>query len=311
MNGNIHDGEVKDDGNIVVILPQGRLATRIRSANKQTNGATTTTSNNCTNTSTAIQCWAHTRSGHRCNRFVRSREGEPIPIPYCETHTKSGDSAVKVVSHPFAGKCLVARFDLPANYRLAFHGTRGRCQPCDREDRCISFYPPHPIIGNNYHYEHEHEENKNNGAVNVGKNEKNRNTSNKAKHATHRNRVWRKKHLRTNNYNGVLDPEGTGDVIQYAACPGPTERQNMRSTFQYWGCRNGERGGLEFITIEPISKNTQLCHWYGSGWWTARDHMKRENVGTTKYPAPKRRRKNELKIKSVKLWHNICLNIQK
>ena len=60
-----------------------------------------------------------------------------------------------------------------------------------------------------------------------------------------------------------------------------------RSTFQYWGKRNGTYGGLEFITLEDIPANTQLCHWYGSGWWSARG-MKRVNVGLGKYPAPKR-----------------------
>ena len=56
-----------------------------------------------------VPCWAHSRSGKRCSRMVQSREGEPIPIPYCDVHMKSGDGAIKVVSHPFAGKCLVAR----------------------------------------------------------------------------------------------------------------------------------------------------------------------------------------------------------
>jgi hypothetical protein len=57
----------------------------------------------------SVRCWAHSRSGKRCSNMVRSREGEPIPIPYCAIHMKSGDGALKVVSHPFAGKCLVAR----------------------------------------------------------------------------------------------------------------------------------------------------------------------------------------------------------
>ena len=58
---------------------------------------------------THLRCWAHSRSGKRCSNTVRSREGEPFPIPYCAIHMKSGDGALKVVSHPFAGKCLVAR----------------------------------------------------------------------------------------------------------------------------------------------------------------------------------------------------------
>lgn len=66
-----------------------------------------------------------------------------------------------------------------------------------------------------------------------------------------------------------------------------SERQNLKSTFSYYGLRNGILGGLEFITLEKIPKSSQLCHWYGPGWWSARG-IKRMNVGTDKYPAPKR-----------------------
>lgn len=41
--------------------------------------------------------------------MIKSREGEPVPIPYCDAHLESGDGALKVVNHPFAGKALVAR----------------------------------------------------------------------------------------------------------------------------------------------------------------------------------------------------------
>jgi len=58
---------------------------------------------------TVVQCWAHTKSGVRCTAHVKTREGEPIPVPYCKVHMKSGDGALKVVHHPIAGKCLVAR----------------------------------------------------------------------------------------------------------------------------------------------------------------------------------------------------------
>ena len=198
----------------------------------------------------SVQCWALKRNAQRCQSIVQPREGEPIPVPYCSLHLKSGDSALKVVSHKVAGKCLVARFDLPARYRMAFYGIRGKCASADKEDRSISFYPPHPRTGSNF----------------------NPNT----------------RTLKRNNYNGVLNPEGTGDVLQYAACPGPNERQNIKSTFRYWGMRNGYMGGLEFITIEPIPKETMLCHWYGSGWWSSRG-IKRCDIGTKKHPAPKRR----------------------
>jgi hypothetical protein len=134
---------------------------------------------------------------------------------------------------------------------MAFWGRRGRCQTCDKEDRAISFFPPDKRTGRNLE-----------------------------KDGTNK----------VNNYNGVLNPGGTGDVIQYAACPGPNERQNMRSTFQYFGIRNGDIGGLEFVTLETILKNTQLCHWYGSGWWSDRG-LKRIDVSTTRYPAPLRKKK--------------------
>jgi len=39
--------------------------------------------------------------------------------------------------------------------------------------------------------------------------------------------------------------------------------------------------------LEVIPQNTQLCHWYGSGWWSARG-VKRLDIGTVKHPAPLR-----------------------
>jgi hypothetical protein len=32
-----------------------------------------------------------------CKKIVKSREGEPIPIPYCDAHQQAGDGSVKVV----------------------------------------------------------------------------------------------------------------------------------------------------------------------------------------------------------------------
>ena len=81
------------------------------------------------------------------------------------------------------------RYNLPAKYRIAFWGHRGKCRTSLYEDRSISFYPPHKLTG------------------------RNRDESG---------------NINSNNYNGVLDPSGTGDLIQFAACPGPNERQNMR-----------------------------------------------------------------------------------
>ena len=42
-----------------------------------------------------LQCWAHSRTGKRCTKKVPNREGEPIPVPYCEQHLKSGDGALE------------------------------------------------------------------------------------------------------------------------------------------------------------------------------------------------------------------------
>ena len=84
-----------------------------------------------------LQCWAHSQTGNRCKIKVPNREGEPIPIPYCDKHLKSGDGALRVVTHPLFGKALVARYDLPANYRMAYWGIRGKCASCDVED--VSF----------------------------------------------------------------------------------------------------------------------------------------------------------------------------
>ena len=200
-----------------------------------------------------VQCWAHCHSGKRCLNIVKSREGEPIQIPYCDLHLRSGgDSALKVVNHSIAGKCLVAKFDLPAKYRIVFVGKRGRCATSDKEDRSLSYYPPNPQTGSNYY-----------PSTRIQK---------------------------INNYNGVLNPKDTLDKMQYAACPGPNERQNCRSTFRYFGLRNGKLGGLEFTTTEQVPKNTMICIWYGSGWWSARD-IKRTDVGSNKFPAPKRIKK--------------------
>ena len=200
-----------------------------------------------------IQCWAHTRSGQRCQATVRSREGEPVPIPYCNLHLKHGDGVLKVAKHPFAGRCLVARFELPAGYRLLFHGIRGKCAPSNLEDRSLSYYPPNPKTGSNHFRDQD-------GS----------------------------RQRKINNYNGVLNPENTGDLLQFASCPGPSERQNVQSKFRYFGVRNGRLGGLEFVTTEKIPRNTQICFSYGPGWWSARG-TKRRDVGTAKYPAPKRR----------------------
>ncbi len=194
------------------------------------------------------RCWSLSSLSPpvRCSRVISSREGEPVPMPYCEGHLEKGDPAVRVASHHLAGKCLVAAIDLPKNYKLLFHGMRGKCQTSEKEDRAISYYPPQRSTGRNHDGDG-----------------------------------------RIVNYNGVLNPAATGDVIQFAACPGPGEYSNMKSTFEYFGVRNGRRGGLKFVTTEVVPKGTQLVHWYGPGWWSARG-VKRLDVGTENMPVPKR-----------------------
>jgi len=253
-------------------MPSSRPAVKIKNGGmekdtkKKKEGETTITTPTATTTSNNIiiepqqpftlnpktwKCWAHSIHGRRCTSFVKIRNGEPIPVPYCDKHLSSGDGALKVVNHGLLGKCLIARYTLPSKYRLVYHGPRGKCHNCYKEDRAISFYPPNSKSGKN----------------------KDPNNGNKTNV--------------TNNYNGVLNPDGTGCMVQFSSCPGPNERQNMRSTFNYWGKRNGNYGGLEFKTIEVIPQNAQLCFWYGPGWWSARG-VKRLDVGTVKHPAPLR-----------------------
>ena len=93
-----------NNNKIVAQSKQPKLTSFASSHGKITRG--TSTSNRHT---IAVQCWAHTKRGNRCTKFVSSREGEPVPIPYCSIHLKSGDGCLKVVKHPLIGKCLVAR----------------------------------------------------------------------------------------------------------------------------------------------------------------------------------------------------------
>ena len=134
------------------------------------------------------KCWAHSIHGHRCTSFVKIRNGEPIPVPYCDKHLLNGDGALKVVNHGLLGKCLIARYTLPSKYRLVYHGYRGKCHNCDKEDRAISFYPPNSKTGKN---------------TTTDPNPNNGNSS---------------KTNITNNYNGVLNPDGTGCMIQFCKC---------------------------------------------------------------------------------------------
>ena len=78
-----------------------------------------------------VRCWAHLQSGKRCPSVVKPREGEAEdnPIPYCATHLRVGDQALKVVNHPEKGhgKLLISRTKLPKGYKMVYWGSRTRC----------------------------------------------------------------------------------------------------------------------------------------------------------------------------------------
>lgn len=62
-------------------------------------------------------CLATSRQGVPCLR-PRGEDG----VPYCRQHMKTGDPSFRVVTHPMAGKILVAARDLPQRYRIALWG---------------------------------------------------------------------------------------------------------------------------------------------------------------------------------------------
>ena len=64
-------------------------------------------------------------------------------------------------------------------------------------------------------------------------------------------------------------------------------------------CGWAEFVGQEMITLKPVKKNEQFTHWYGPEWWSARG-IKRANVGTQKYPVPRRVRKEKRVTVGVK-----------
>jgi len=93
----------------------------------------------------------------------------------------------------------------------------------------------------------------------------------------------------TARVNGYLDPtDCPGSVMQFAGCIGPGELTNCKQTNKCFGRRNGDYGGIEYITTMPVPAGTQLVHWYGSEWWKCRPEIKRMDVGTEEYPAPRR-----------------------
>eukprot|EP00931_Biecheleriopsis_adriatica_P008012 TRINITY_DN109252_c0_g1_i1.p1 TRINITY_DN109252_c0_g1~~TRINITY_DN109252_c0_g1_i1.p1 ORF type:complete len:228 (+),score=11.99 TRINITY_DN109252_c0_g1_i1:31-684(+) len=89
--------------------------------------------------------------------------------------------------------------------------------------------------------------------------------------------------------NGYIDPTGcTGSILQYAGCVGPNELVNISQSKRSYGRRNGDYAGMEYKTTMPVPANTQLVHFYGAAWWRDRPELKRCNVGTKRFPAPKR-----------------------
>mmetsp|Transcript_69662 Transcript_69662/g.123328 ORF Transcript_69662/g.123328 Transcript_69662/m.123328 type:complete len:220 (+) Transcript_69662:62-721(+) len=90
--------------------------------------------------------------------------------------------------------------------------------------------------------------------------------------------------------NGYIDPTShKGSVLQFAACVGPGELVNIRQSGRGYGRRDGDYAGMEYVTTMPVPAGTQLVHYYGSEWWRDRPELRRCDVGTEKYPAPKRK----------------------
>ena len=65
---------------------------------------------------------------------------------------------------------------------------------------------------------------------------------------------------------GAIDPttHKRGSQMQFMSNPGPNERQNMRSTNEFYG-KTYEDGlvGREFVVMHDVKKNHQLLIWYG------------------------------------------------
>ena len=92
---------------------------------------------------------------------------------------------------------------------------------------------------------------------------------------------------------GVIDPTGCeGQQVQFMACPGPSERSNIKCTDVCFGkTYDTSLVGREIETSEPVKKNHQLLQWYGSKEWFESRGIPRTNVGTEAHPAPQRKKK--------------------
>ena len=93
-------------------------------------------------------CWATTKAGQPCGKPA-CRKPESSGIPYCARHMRVGDEAFKVVEHDthpeIFGKILVARHEVPKNYRIIYWGAlRRESEVKDKDagsDHMISFCP--------------------------------------------------------------------------------------------------------------------------------------------------------------------------
>lgn len=177
-------------------------------------------------------CLATSRSGKACLRPCGA-EG----VPYCLQHMKQGDPSVRVVSHPKAGKILVAARSLPKGYRIALWGRLKQRTKMTEKAQEWAF---------------------------------------------------------TINSDQQLDPTSEqGSLVQYCACAGPNERAAV--TPVTGSMRAGKTYGCwAFTTTEPLPPCWQLTMQYGdnskgSEEFFAERGITRCDVGTTKYPALRRK----------------------
>ena len=222
----------------------------------------------------AVQCWAHSRAGGRCPRWVRPREGEPLPIPYCEQHLESGDGAFKVVEHPKIkqlGKILVARFDLPAGYQMCFWGDRAACPWVFEDDRTLQYKSGkarrHP-----------------NGVIDPSK------RLGSLLQVGARLLYLPAADSSTASLTGATAPRSRRRA-QFMSSPGVEEVQTVASCSgpgAYFGKHCGNLVGQRCKTAMPIPKDTQLAFQYGAEWFKIRG-LPRLSIGTERYPVPTRR----------------------
>jgi len=73
--------------------------------------------------------------------------------------------------------------------------------------------------------------------------------------------------------------------------PGPNERANNTCAAAMFGdTRDKGCVGRQYMLTEDVPRNAQLVQFYGHSWFESRG-IERIDVGTKKFPAPKRRGK--------------------